>query len=269
MKKTEKKIKAVEELIIKKINEPNYIARIGTTENDLEELKNSIVQIGLIEPIIVKKVKDKYEIIAGHRRFLAHKSLGKEKINAVVVDVNAKEAEIMKLEENIKRKDLNDIEEAYYFEHLIKIGFKSRKELAKKIGRSEAYISQKIEILKYPEKLFHALEQKKISFSAARELIRIKDKDVMNDYIEHAVENGITPAIAKQWADNWISLDNYNRGNKGTQKINTSDISTGKLKLACYVCNNHFFVEQTQMIRICNEDLELINRAQKLNVGKE
>lgn len=243
---------------------PDYVAREKFDVDKIDELALSIKQQGLINPILVKPIGKKYEIIAGHRRFLACLKNKEKKIKCIIAKVGLLDAELMKLDENIKRVDLDDIEEACYFERLKKLGIKTAEKIGEKVGKSEAYVIQKLAILKYPDFLFEALFEKKISFSAARELARIKDISVLRDYVMHASESGISPALAKTWADNWTQLRNLESQQTNDENIAQRQTDLEKIKVACYVCGEHYFVEETQMIRVCIKDVSMLEKARIL-----
>lgn len=264
------KAKAVEKtyfenMPMKKIVEPNFIARVEFDKIKMEELKQSIKEKGLINPITVKDIGMKYEIVAGHRRYLACRELRLENIKVIVVKGTKLELELIKLDENLKRDDLSDIEEAYYIERLKKLGVTQNKDMAKKMGKSESYVFQKLAILNYPDYLFEALRNKQINFSVARELIRIKDEIVLKDYVFHAQESGLSPTLAKKWADDWAQLKKIrDEITPGDNPILTSGHDQ-RIKVQCWQCDDHYFVEETVMIRVCKEDLQIFQQAKQIS----
>lgn len=119
---------------------------------DTDELANSIDKKGLLNPLTVRASKDEFEIVAGHRRFEALKKLGWKEIPCQIIDVPDKDAYETTLAENIQRRTLNPIEEAKAFTFYIqKKGWGGVTELAKKIGKSQPYISERTRLLKLPE----------------------------------------------------------------------------------------------------------------------
>ena len=116
-------------------------------ENSLEELKNSIKQYGVIQPIVVRKKEEKYEIIAGERRWRAAKAAKLKEIPCIIKDVNDKQAMKLALIENIQRENLNPIEEAHAFKELMKDYKLTQEELADEIGKSRSYIANIIRLL--------------------------------------------------------------------------------------------------------------------------
>jgi ParB family chromosome partitioning protein len=137
--------------------------RISYNENKIDELAKSIEQQGLIQPIIVKKENDKYQIIAGHRRFLAFKKLNKESIPAIIKQ-NPNNEELLTLTENLIRENLDKLEIALSLEKILEKNIvKNQAELAKLLGINESTISRYLKLLKLPESIKNAVKNKKYS----------------------------------------------------------------------------------------------------------
>ena len=140
-------------------------------DNDLYELSESIKKHGVIQPIIVRKVGDKYEIIAGERRFRASQLAGNETIPALVRDIDDKEAAKIALLENLQRSNLTPIEEAKTYQTILKIDNITQDELATTLGKSQSTIANKLRLLTLNEEVQTALLNSQISERHARSLI--------------------------------------------------------------------------------------------------
>jgi len=140
-------------------------------DNELQELAASIKEHGVIQPIIVRKVGDKYEIIAGERRFRASQLAGKETIPALVRDIDDKEAAKIALLENLQRSNLTPIEEAKTYQTILKIDNITQDELAANLGRSQSTIANKLRLLTLAEEVQTALLNSQISERHARSLL--------------------------------------------------------------------------------------------------
>lgn len=124
----------------------------------MKELADSIVTSGLLQPIIVRKMDGKYEIIDGHRRVKAFIHLGYGEIPALLVDRTEKEAQVMSVVSNIQRLGLSNLEKALAFEKILKAGiFKSKKDLSIKIGKDETYVGDIMNILKMDKRIIDDL----------------------------------------------------------------------------------------------------------------
>jgi len=244
---------------IKDIVPPTYVERMHIDKDSIQELAENIKQNGLINPLVVKKVGNKYEIIAGHRRFLALKQTDAEKAKAVIVKGNMLETELIKLSENLMREDLSDVEEAAMLERLSKRGGMDEKRLAKMIGKSEGYVRQKLQINKYPEELIQALSKREVNFSVCRELVRLKNKDLMIEYLRHAKSGGATPNLVKMWVDDIIEGEKRDKlkqpvvTNKGGTAAQTQPM------YICVACSKGATIQDSSLHRIhheCFKELE-------------
>ena len=146
-------------------------------EDELKDLANSIKKYGIIQPLLLKKIKDRYEIIAGERRFRAAGIAGLDKVPAIVKDISDDESSRIAIIENIQRKDLNPVEEAMSYRHLLDSQDLTQKELADEIGKSRQYIGNTIRLLNLDPRVLKLLEEEKISTSHGKKLLSIKDGD--------------------------------------------------------------------------------------------
>ncbi len=159
---------------------PNpYQPRTEFIPEALEELKQSILQNGLIQPITVRRSPDDsgYQLISGERRLRASKEIGKREIPAYIIKVDTKEAMVaMALIENIQREELNAIEVAKAYKQLLEECNLSHEEIAEKVGKDRTTITNSLRLLKLPVELQDALIEGKISAGHARALINLADK---------------------------------------------------------------------------------------------
>ena len=161
-------------------------------EDSLNELAKSIKEYGILNPILVTKSADKYEIIAGERRYRAAKKIGLTEVPVIVktLDESAK-AEIA-LIENLQRENLNPIEEAKSYQEIIKLGNLTQQLLGDKLGKSQSSIANKIRLLTLPKTIQDALSNNKISERHARSLMTIKDETEQNRLLNKVIENKMT-----------------------------------------------------------------------------
>ncbi len=145
-------------------------------EESLEDLAKSIKEHGVIQPIIVRKLGDKYELIAGERRTKASSLAGLTTIPAIIRDIDDKESAKLSLLENLQRKNLTAIEEAKTYKRILQLDNITQDELAKTMGRSQPMVANKLRLLSLPEEVQDALVKNQISERHARSLLTIKDK---------------------------------------------------------------------------------------------
>ncbi len=161
-------------------------------EEALDELSKSIKEHGVIQPIIVRKIGDKYEIIAGERRFRASQLAGKTTIPALVRNIDDKEAAKIALLENLQRKDLTPIEEAKTYQTILKLDNLTQEELAASLGKSQSAIANKIRLLNLDEEVQTALLNQKISERHARSLLNVENKELQKELLEKIIRNRLT-----------------------------------------------------------------------------
>lgn len=158
-------------------------------EKALKELAISIKEHGVIQPIIVRRVNGKYEIIAGERRYKASALAGMTKIPAIIRDLDDKESSKVALLENLQRKNLNPIEEARTYQKILEIDQMTQDELAKTMGKSQSSIANKIRLLALPDEIQDALLKEQISERHARALLNLQDTQKQKEMLKKVISN--------------------------------------------------------------------------------
>ena len=153
-------------------------------DDSLKELANSIKADGVIQPIVVRKVDDRYEIIAGERRFRASKLAGLEKVPVVVKNVTDRKARELALVENIQREDLNPIEEAISLKTLMEEYKLTQQELSDIIGKSSSYIANNLRLLNLSDHIKEYLIRGELSPSQGRTLLSLETDEERNKYLD-------------------------------------------------------------------------------------
>ncbi len=166
--------------------------------NTLEELAKSIKDHGLLQAILVRPLEDKYEIVAGERRYRAAKLAGLESLPVVIKEVDDQEAFEIALIENLQREDLSIIEEAEAYKSILdKFGY-TQEVLAGKVGKSRAHITNSLRILNLPEEILQMLENKEITAGHARTLLSLPDKKEQLRLAQQIVEEKISVRETEQ-----------------------------------------------------------------------
>ena len=172
---------------------PNrFQPRIKFDEKAIVELSESIKEHGVIQPIIVRKIDDKFEIIAGERRYKASVMAGKTTIPAIVVDLNDKESSEIALIENVQRKDLTPIEEAISYRKIFDMGNITQEELAAKLGVSQSTIANKMRLLNLDDEVQDALLDEKISERHARSLLKLSKMSEQREMLKRIITERLT-----------------------------------------------------------------------------
>lgn len=256
-------------VLLSVIRLPENMSRKSVSEVGLEGLAKSMEEVGLINPIVVRKTKDGYEIVAGFRRYMAASMLKWEKISARVVKVGDNVAEKIKVDENKEREDLNAIEEGTYFESLIKRMEINQKELAGMLKLSEAYISQRIQCVEWPETLKNLVETGQMVFSVARELAKVKNMDDMIRLIDQALKGGVTPAVAGRWRHE-ANREDLARGEGAVLGVGgPGPGGTAGALGNCHVCGGEYKEGEYQILAVCGDCLAVITAGREKGVFKK
>ncbi len=178
---------AIEDII------PNrFQPRLTFDDKGLEDLAASIKQHGIIQPLVLRRIEDKYEIIAGERRYKAATIAGLKTVPAVIADIDDNKSAEVAIVENVQRRDLSAIEEARSYKNLLDKGYLTQSELAKKMGLSQSAIANKLRLLNLDEEVQNALLNNQISERHARSLLVLEDKEEQREWLKKILDNRMT-----------------------------------------------------------------------------
>lgn len=184
---------------------PNrFQPRLSFDDASLADLASSIKQHGIIQPLVLRRKNDKYEIIAGERRFKAAKMAGLVSVPAVISNLDDNESAEVAIVENIQRKDLTAIEEARSYQALLDKGYMTQDELARKMGLSQSAISNKLRLLTLDEAVQEAILAEKISERHARTLLKVPSHEKQRELLKKVINERLT---VKQLEDEIKNID--------------------------------------------------------------
>ncbi len=166
---------------------------------EMEALSQSIKENGLIQPISVRRMGDRYELIAGERRLIACRLAGLTEITAIVCEVDDQRSAVMALVENMQRQGLNFFEEAYAIRTLLKDYGLSQAEVADKLCMSQSAVANKLRILRLSEDEQKKLLAHGLTERHARALIRIDDEKTRGRALDHIISTGMTVSAAEEY----------------------------------------------------------------------
>lgn len=254
------------DVLREKINLPEHMMRQIIGEKSIAGLVRSIREIGMVNPIIVRKKGDDYELIAGLRRLMAADVLQMEKVFVRIVRVGDEKAERIKVDENKEREEINPIDEGEYILSMVeKLGL-SQKQMAERMGVSESYISQRVGAVKWPEFLRDAVYNGALSFSVAREFAGIKDLGEMQRVIDQAISSGVSPAVAARWRHE-INREPLRTGGLIEEEAEAMMRGSGPdMRYPCQVCGGPGQEVGYQIMRVCNNCLGVIKVGQEKGV---
>ncbi len=184
----------VEPIEMRMIKPSKFLVRyaLSTNSSEFTNLKSSIKEHGLLQPIVIRPLDHGFEIVAGHRRFSACKSLRWRFIPCKIRDLSDKHAYEIQLTENIQRKSMDPIEEAEaYQKYVNEYGWGGVSDLGQKIGKSEEYVSHRMQLLKLPNDVREKIVLHDLSVSQALELTTI-DSSLKSEFVDEIVNNKLT-----------------------------------------------------------------------------
>jgi ParB family chromosome partitioning protein len=186
----------LQEIAINKIRHPPKQLRLNL--DHLEELAASISQHGLLQPIVVRPKDHEFEVAAGNRRLAAVKMLKLRKISCHIVELSDREAYEVALVENVQHKTMNPIEEGLAFSRYVKnYGWGGVSELARRIGRSQEFVTKRIQLLRLPERVRQEIIRQRITPTVALEMLPL-DKEAMEEFADFILDNPLTKEEIRQ-----------------------------------------------------------------------
>jgi ParB/RepB/Spo0J family partition protein len=264
-----------------RIDEPVLPIREAMDEGKLRELADSMAADGLIQPLSIKVVRDRcgsaehpvgdgpcplctdaperYEIVAGHRRFMAAKLLGWRDIPCILFQPGELAAHSAMLAENIYREDLTTAEEALWFAELMEKENTDTDGLAALVHKSRDYVEDRLRLLRGDMEVFNALRRREIAFSVARELNKCTDEAHRRMLLDVAVKGGHSARVVTTWIANWKA------GNAvaATAPVESADAqpedSTPAFRMACMLCDaehDPYNLEVVYVHKYCRTFLE-------------
>ena len=220
--------KNLDNILISQIERNPFQPRNKFNQNKLDELALSIKQLGVIQPITVRKINlDKYQIISGERRYRASKIVGLESIPAYIRIANDQEMLEMALVENIQRENLNPIEIALSYKRLINECNLTQEECSLRVGKKRTTITNFMRLLKLPAEIQNGLSEGKISTGHARALISVKSKENQMNIYHDTVANYYSVREVEQIAKTFAER-NYKRTSR-TQEYNKHPFAHQKM----------------------------------------
>lgn len=241
------------------IDDPEQPIRTDLTPASVESLVLSMKQVGIIQPLVVKPVNGRYEVIAGHRRLYA---AGLAKIALVpcfIRKANMEETEMLKIHENLYREDIKPADEAKHYDYLVSKQKMTPTQIAKLISKSASYVTDRLAILSYSPVLRDAMDKGEVSFSVAREFSRFTDEKQLRSAVFYSKRAGMTYEMAKKWVNDW----KYSQNNPNDQNMPSSDGSEGvepiEHSVQCGYCRKGVRMVEAEVVYVHKDCLLQLN----------
>lgn len=191
------------EISIDLIDDPINAMRTDLDRDALFDLADNIKQNGLINPITVRPVGEKFEVVAGHRRLSACKIAGIIKISCVVRELDDNKTFEVMAAENLERADVDPVDEAIFLLRYQRLTGKTVAEIAKSIKRSVQYVESRLAVGSMPEYMQMYLKKGEIKLGVALELLNITDENTRHVWVDMAARDGVSIAQAEYWVHGW------------------------------------------------------------------
>ena len=170
-------------------------------DESLEELSGSIKSYGILNPLTVRLRCGKYELVAGERRLRAAKLAGLEEVPCILIDVNMEDASLIALVENLQRRDLDFIEEALGISQLIRMFGMSQEEAARRIGKSQSAVANKLRLLKLPSDVLESLRQNGLTERHGRALLRLETPAEQREALAYILSRDLNVAATDAYIE--------------------------------------------------------------------
>ena len=168
----------------------------------LEELAASIQELGVLQPLSVRRSKNGgYELISGERRLRASRMAGLTEVPCILVSVDSQGSSLLALVENLQRRDLNFVEEATALAKLIETYHLSQEEAARRIGKSQSAVANKLRLLRLPPDVLTLLRERGCTERHARALLRLEEPELQRTAARHVAEQGLTVARTEEYVE--------------------------------------------------------------------
>ncbi len=186
----------VEEIVPGPLQPRQHFSREG-----LEELRDSIVQHGMLQPLTVRQKGERFELIAGERRLRAARMAGLTDVPCIIMDVDMESSGVIALIENIQRRDLDFVEEAEGISQLIRLFGLSQEQIARRLGKSQSAVANKLRLLRLPKDALERLRTEGLTERHARALLRLPDTEMQRRALDFIIDQRMNVAAAEAYVD--------------------------------------------------------------------
>jgi ParB family chromosome partitioning protein len=247
-------ISVVEQIEMKMIRPSQFPVRDkfqNMNDDEIELLVSSIREHGLLQPILIRPLNHGFEIVAGHRRFQACRSLHWRFMSCKIRELSDRQAYEIQLTENIQRKSMDPIEEAEAFKkYVVDFGWGAVSDLAKKIGKSEEYVSHRLQLLKLPEDVRQVISRNQINVSQAIELTNL-DSLKQSEILDRILSEGLTVREIREMKTLMVSkhdddstTGNYNSSGSISRSVKVAKKASLTLRITLMRLDN--IIEEAQ-----------------------
>ena len=251
----------ISSISLDRIDPPDVQLRDAMDPTALRDLADSIAKLGLINPIQVRPTNDRYQIIAGHRRYVAHQDLRRTHIPAIILHADQAGALATSLHENLFREDLTPLEEAALIDHLTTSQGLDLPTIARALSHTVTWAEQRAALLTYPPALQHALHERLTGLHAAHILAQIDDDAYLATALDAARSHGMTDRSALEWVRQYEVYKAMRAAGTPVPPPDPALVAAEAAKTPCDFCAQVVYINTTKFLRICFACLERLTDA--------
>lgn len=246
---------------LKDIDPPGEVARKMIDPEKIIELAESIREKGLIQPVLLRPLNGRFEIVAGHRRFLAHQFLKLEGLPSIVKEMDDIQVILYRAIENLQRENLSPMDEARSYFLMKSKGGLSLNEICRQTGKHEMTVRRFLRLYEWPPEVQEAVDRGWVSFAVADELMKVDDPQMLHYYLELAVQNGITAKVAQLWVGDYYKskagkLFEDGGGDGGSNIL----IEEKPVFVTCQCCFGPVEIRQAKQVIVCDSCHQLVRK---------
>lgn len=230
---------------------PSFTAHRQVPFEKLQELSDSIKAIGIIEPLIVRKTDQVVEIVAGCLRYQAAMLAGLKAVPCIILTLDNKAAEMLKLHENIKRVSLDHVDQGQTFLMMMEDMNMTEQDISEASGKSIAYVSQHISLVRLGSDLIDSVRSGSISFSQARELMRVSDKSERRRLMLYCQNDGATVQVLQRWVQDYLRSTSISPSPESHVPFDTPTQQSFDISRQCQACDKSVEIGKIRQVFFC------------------
>lgn len=182
---------------------PGILGRARNTAK-LQELSASIMEVGILQPLTVRKTGETFTVVSGNRRLMAARMVGLGEVPCILLNVEESAEELIVLTEKLQREDLHYLEEAELLKRYLQVSGLTQSQAAKKLGRSQSAVANKVRLLNHPAAIRQLLEELEVPERHARELLRVPGEETRRQVLLEVSRRGYSIAQVERYIDNLL-----------------------------------------------------------------
>jgi ParB family chromosome partitioning protein len=252
-------LEKIEVVKLDQIDRPAKIAREAIDPEKVRELAESIREVGLLEPVLLRPSNGRFEMVAGDRRYLAHKLLGLKDIKAIVRKLNDQETVLVRAIENLQRENLTPSEEGRFYTSLKEEGGLSIREICRRTGKTDKTVMRLMWFSKFPEDVRRAVDLKQVSLNVLEILAEVEDETMFKYFFDMAVGSGISSNVARLWVDDYLKTKAgtfYAEG--GGSRSGSVPTEVKPVFMTCECCHDPVAIGKVRNVIACPKCVERI-----------